>query len=69
MSDWYDDMERTEQERDALEYECAMSYKEGYNQALDDFAKLCLKHKSKDDYPIMCFDEFTIKRFVEQLKK
>lgn len=43
--------------------------KEQYNKAIDDFASLCLKHKSKDDYPVMCFDEFTIKKFAEQLKE
>lgn len=38
------------------------------DKAIDDFVELCLKHKSKDDYPIMCFDEETIKKFAEQLK-
>lgn len=44
------------------------AYKQGYNKAIDDFAEILLKHKSKDEYPIMVFDEFTIKKFAEQLK-
>lgn len=41
----------------------------GYKKAIDDFVDICLRHKSKDDYPVMCFDEFTINKFAEQLKE
>lgn len=40
MIDWYEELEKAEQERDVQEYECYLAYKEGYNKAIDDFVEL-----------------------------
>lgn len=41
MSDWYEEMEKAEQEHDAMEYELAQEYRRGYEQgrsdAIDEF--------------------------------
>ena len=39
MNDWYEEMERDEQERDAMEYELSLEYKRGRAEAIDDAIK------------------------------
>lgn len=41
--------------------------KEIRRQAIDAFIEELLKHKSKDEYPVICMDEWTLKRFAEKV--
>lgn len=72
---WFEDMERAEQIRDAQEYECAMAYKDGYEQAIEDFKAECHKQISKntEEYgfnrrDLVNLDLAEIDMIAEQLK-
>ena len=43
------------------------SYQRGRADAIDAFIEELLKHKSKDEYPVICMDEWTLKRFAEKV--
>lgn len=51
-------------------YNCLSdAYDLGRADAIDDLIEELLKYKSKDEYPVMCFDEFTIRMLAEKVKK
>lgn len=66
---WYEDMERAEQIRDAQEYECAMAYKDGYEQAVEDFMNKALEMiKSEQDTRYGYLDGADIREIARELK-
>lgn len=52
MSDWYEEMERAEQERDAIEYELSLEYERGRAEAEEEhktMCETCIHKVSKED--------------------
>lgn len=37
-------------------------------QTIDGLIEELLKHKSKDEYPVICMDEWTLRRLAEKVK-
>lgn len=51
MSDWYEEIEKAEQERDAFEYDLAMEYRRGRADAIAEYKENILEQLiSYDDY-------------------
>lgn len=67
---WFEDMERAEQIRDAQEYECAMAYKDGYEQAIDDAVKVIENSKSIFDNSRHCSmgEKDRLQNLIKKLK-
>lgn len=64
--DWYDEMERAEQEYDAKENEMAQEYKRGYEQGRTDYEAEC--QKIFEDNPPMHFNHEQIMWLKEFVK-
>ncbi len=56
-ADWYEEMEKAEEERNAQEYECFLAYRDGYIKAVNDFIELInamptYKNESGEEMPM-----------------